>query len=89
MKLLQAVKNLLKTNLQCHLRAPNTFLIPISFVLLSAVYAAKPNNPRHEIRIASTAKMPASLPINVSVLNNWLNCSSTKLNSMDNPGYLF
>ena len=36
--------------------APNTFLIPISLVLFSAVNAANPNKPRHEIIIANPAK---------------------------------
>ena len=36
--------------------APNAFLIPISFVFLRVVYIARPNNPRHEIRIPKPHK---------------------------------
>ena len=35
---------------------PSILRIPISFSLRSAVKAAKPNNPRQEIRIANPAK---------------------------------
>src|SRR6188768_2046692 len=47
--------------------APITFLIPSSLVLLSAVKVAKPNNPRHEIRMAITVKLKESFPIIASV----------------------
>ena len=36
--------------------APITFLTPISFLLFCAVKAARPNKPRHEIRMAKPAK---------------------------------
>jgi hypothetical protein len=36
--------------------APNTFLMPISFSLFSAVKAAKPKRPRQEMTIAKPAK---------------------------------
>ena len=39
---------------------PNTFLMPISFVLCSALNIASPNKPRHEIKIAITVKYPTS-----------------------------
>ena len=48
--------------------APRTFLIPISFVFTWAVYAARPNKPRHEIKIATIAKILNSLPVRCSVL---------------------
>lgn len=41
--------------------APNTFLIPISLILFSAIYAARPNNPKHDIRIVN----PANNPVNI------------------------
>ena len=50
--------------------APSTLRMPISFVRRSAVYAAKPNKPRQEIKIASIANMPANFPISVSEANN-------------------
>ena len=53
--------------------APKTFRMPISFVLLSAVYAARPNNPRHDMNMASRAKIAASFSISVSVVNMVLN----------------
>jgi len=46
--------------------APNTFLIPISFVLCSAVYAASPNKPKHEMIIANAANMPETSLMSVS-----------------------
>ena len=36
--------------------APTTFLMPISFVLCSAVNDASPKSPRHEIKIVKTVK---------------------------------
>ena len=46
--------------------APNTFRIPISFILRSAVYAAKPNKPKHEIIIANAAN---TLEIYLSIVS--------------------
>jgi len=56
--------------------APNTFLIPISFVRCSATNEANPNKPRQEIIIASKAKKPASLPTRTSLLNFFAYSSS-------------
>ena len=39
------------------IEAPKTFLIPISFVFCSVVKEMSPNNPRHEIIIASREKL--------------------------------
>jgi hypothetical protein len=36
--------------------APTTLRMPISFCLLCAVNAARPNKPKHEMRIARPAK---------------------------------
>src|SRR5579863_4874221 len=57
--------------------APNTLRTPISFFLRSAVYAARPNKPRQEIKIARPANTLDSLPINASFKNILLNWSST------------
>src|SRR6185312_11281663 len=39
--------------------APSTFRTPISLTRCSAMKEARPNNPRQEIKTASTAKKPA------------------------------
>ena len=49
--------------------APSTLRIPISFVLRSAVYAARPNKPRHEMMMASAANTRDNLLISVSLKN--------------------
>src|SRR6187399_1043667 len=61
--------------------APITFRIPNSLVLLSAVKVAKPNNPRHEIRMAITVKLKESFPITASVRYSLLKTSSRKVYS--------
>ncbi len=38
--------------------APSTFLIPISFFLLSDEYAINPNNPRQATKIANPENIP-------------------------------
>src|SRR5215203_1336731 len=67
----KAIRDAISTNLKKSLDniptilltvAPNTFLIPISFVFCSAAYAANPNRPRQAIKIASTAKEIKILP---------------------------
>ena len=49
--------------------APNTFLIPISFVRCSAVNNTNPNNPRHEMNMARKAKYPrvSVLPVHFCI----------------------
>jgi len=49
--------------------APSTLRMPISFVRCYAMYAARPNNPRQEIKMASAAKNAANLPMSISNLN--------------------
>ena len=49
--------------------APSTFRTPISFVLRSAVYAARPNKPKHEIIIASAANTRDNLLMSISLKN--------------------
>jgi hypothetical protein len=49
--------------------APSTFLIPISFVLCSAVNAASPNKPRPVIMIVNVANKLASLLVRLIVVN--------------------
>src|SRR5690606_7042589 len=47
--------------------APSTFRMPISLVRCSATKDARPKRPRHEIKMASTAKRPARFPMRSSL----------------------
>src|SRR5688500_2347566 len=58
---------------------PNTFLIPISFVRCSAVKVARPNNPRHAIKIASAENKLKIFPKCESASYCFENDSSRKL----------
>ena len=49
--------------------APNTLRTPISFLRCSATNDASPNNPRHEINMASMVKNVARLPTRSSSAN--------------------
>src|SRR5688500_16175087 len=69
--------------------APNTFLTPISLVLCSATNEASPYNPRHEMKIASTAKMVVRLPILSSSENFFPYSWSTNLYSKGLAGLYF
>ena len=59
--------------------APNTLRIPISFVRRSVSKAAKPNNPRQEIKMVSQAKYFARVSVRSSVKYCAWNVSSRKL----------
>ena len=53
--------------------APSTLRMPISFVLRSAVKAARPNNPRQEIHDGERPQIRAeSLPRRLSLRKSWL-----------------
>src|SRR5665213_366237 len=69
--------------------APNTFRIPISLIRCSATNDDKPNKPMQEIKIASTVKKRASLPIRASSLNFLAYSSSTNLYSNGKEGFCF
>lgn len=47
----------------CGTDAPSTFRMPISLVRFSAVYVAKPNNPRQATNMVSIAKMLRIVPV--------------------------
>ena len=51
-----------KSSRICVTEAPNTFLIPISFVRCSVVNEASPNNPKHATKIASVVNSPNTCP---------------------------
>src|SRR5580658_3230511 len=61
------------------IEAPNTFRIPTSRVRCSARKEARPNNPRQEIRMASSENDVASFPIRSSLRNFLPYSSSLKL----------
>ncbi len=69
--------------------APKTFRIPISFVRTSALKVASPNNPRHEMIIASAAKYFDITDTRCSeIYCDWYS-SSRNLYSNKNPGLNF
>ena len=47
--------------------APNTFLTPISLVLIATVWSDSPNNPKQAIKIAIPEKIPTKVPNLMSV----------------------
>ncbi len=49
--------------------APNTFLIPISFRRCSIIKVESANNPKHEMKIVSAAKIPERVPMRSSSSN--------------------
>src|SRR6188474_2763955 len=76
----------------CHIvdtPAPITLRMPISLVRCSATKDDNPNSPRQEMKIASTAKIPASLPTRCSWLNFAAYTSSTNLYSNRADGTIF
>src|SRR4029078_684475 len=76
----------------CHgltILAPNTLRTPISFVRCSATKDDRPNNPRHEISIASMAKRVDKFPIRSSSENLCAYSSSVNLYSKGLEGLYF
>src|SRR3979490_1213812 len=69
--------------------APRTFLMPISFVLCTAVYDDNPIRPRQEMMMASTVKMLMIFPNRLSSLYWLLYRSSRKKYSKALPGKNF
>ena len=49
--------------------APSTFLIPISLIRFSAMYAASPNKPKQEMNIVSPANNAVNVPIRCVLWN--------------------
>src|SRR6185312_5257623 len=76
----------------CHrwyTEAPNTLRTPISFLRCSATNDARPNNPRHEIKVAKIVKNVASLPSRCWSSNFLAYISSLNLKSNGAPGLYF
>src|SRR5688572_26430757 len=69
--------------------APNTFLMPISFRRASAIYVARPNKPRQDMKMANTAKRLANVAVRFSSANFNAYSSSTNLYSKGYTGLYF
>src|SRR5687768_322673 len=69
--------------------APITFRMPISFVRCSATKEANANNPRQEIKMASTAKKVDNVPRRFSLPNFCAYSSSTKEGENGEAGFIF
>ena len=68
---------------------PNTFRIPISLLLCSALNAASPNKPRHEIRIAT--KVNELMICDTTISFSYCFCTSLSRNEYSNGelGFVF
>src|SRR3954464_14628617 len=61
--------------------APSTLRTPISLMRFSAMYVAKPNKPKHEIKMVRPANNAAKVAVRFSSLNFFAYSSSTNVYS--------
>ena len=78
-----------KSVVMSDMEAPSTFLMPISLILFSAIYVAKPKSPRQEIKMVKPANNAAKVPVLFSESNFFAYDSSTNYISKGKSGLCF